>query len=193
MNTREEQPVQTKAELIRASVIALVAAIILLVTVILPAEYGIDALGVGRLLGLDQLGAAPEVDPAGPVPIDGAASLDLPALVRSETAARTETVTVVVPGYEGIELKADMVAGQAIVFDWRTDGTPLYTDMHGEPPNAGDNEFTSYWKENRQSGGRGMLLARFDGTHGWYWQNVTEDPVTVTVMVSGFYQGIHEK
>ena len=102
-------------------------------------------------------------------------------------------MTVVIPAYESIELKADMKAGQSIVFDWRTDGETLYTDMHGEPPNAGENEFTSYWKENQQSAGQGTLIARFEGTHGWYWQNMSEEAVMVTVEVSGFYQNIYEK
>lgn len=188
-----QQPLPSKAELIRATLIALVVAIVLLVTTILPAEYGADPLGTGRLLGLDKLNVASSASAVEIVPVEVRGGLDLPALARSTTAVSNDTLTVVVPGYEGVELKADMTTGQSLVFDWKTDGTALYTDMHGEPLNAGENEFTSYWKENEQMAGQGMLLARFDGTHGWYWQNMTEEPVTVTVAVSGFYQSIHEK
>jgi len=194
VNPTTQQPLPSKAELIRATLIALAVAIVLLVTTILPAEYGVDPLGVGGALGLDQLQVASanaaEVEI---VPDAEGSPLDLPALARAATTLKKETVTVVVPAYEGIELKANMTAGQSFVFDWRTDGPALYTDMHGEPPNAAKKEFTSYWKENEQSAGQGMLLAQFDGTHGWYWQNMTEEPVTVTLEVSGFYQDIHEK
>lgn len=193
MNTSIDQPLPSKAELIRATVFALAVAIVLLVTAILPAEYGVDPLGAGKVLGLDKLNVASTATAAEIVPVEVEVGLDMPALVRSSSKVKSETVTVTVPAYEGIELKTDMTAGQSIVFDWKTDGAPLYTDMHGEPPDPAENEFTSYWKENEQLAGQGMLLARFDGTHGWYWQNMTEEPVVVTVAVSGFYQGIHQK
>ena len=109
------------------------------------------------------------------------------------TALRQDSLTVVIPAFEGVELKADMKSGHSLVFDWQTDGAPLYTDMHGEPPNAGKNEFISYWKEKQQTVGQGTLIAQFEGTHGWYWQNMSEEDVTVTVDVSGFYENIYKK
>ncbi len=42
--------------LLRSTLIALAVAVLLLVTVVLPAEYGIDATGVGRVLGLTRMG-----------------------------------------------------------------------------------------------------------------------------------------
>jgi hypothetical protein len=42
--------------LLRSTLIAAVAAFVLLITVVLPAEYGIDPTGVGRVLGLTQMG-----------------------------------------------------------------------------------------------------------------------------------------
>lgn len=42
--------------LARSTAIAVVAAAVLLLTVVLPAEYGIDPTGVGRVLGLTQMG-----------------------------------------------------------------------------------------------------------------------------------------
>lgn len=42
--------------LLRSTVIALAIAASLLLTVVLPAEYGIDPTGVGRVLGLTQMG-----------------------------------------------------------------------------------------------------------------------------------------
>jgi hypothetical protein len=40
----------------RSTVIALAIAIVLLVTCVLPAEYGTDPTGIGRVLGLTQMG-----------------------------------------------------------------------------------------------------------------------------------------
>jgi len=42
--------------LLRSTLIALAVAGALLLTVVLPAEYGIDPTGVGRVLGLTQMG-----------------------------------------------------------------------------------------------------------------------------------------
>jgi hypothetical protein len=40
----------------RASVIAVVIAAVLVVTAVLPAEYGVDPTGIGRRIGLTQMG-----------------------------------------------------------------------------------------------------------------------------------------
>ena len=46
----------TSRQLIRSTAIAFVVAALLLVTCVLPAEYGVDPTGIGRLLGLTQMG-----------------------------------------------------------------------------------------------------------------------------------------
>lgn len=52
--TRAELP--SSARLKRSTVVAAIVATALLITVVLPAEYGIDPTRVGRLLGLTQMG-----------------------------------------------------------------------------------------------------------------------------------------
>ena len=52
--TQAELP--TSGQLVRSTVIAAATAATLLVTVVLPAEYGIDPTGVGRVLGLSKMG-----------------------------------------------------------------------------------------------------------------------------------------
>lgn len=51
---REELP--STAKLIRSSIIAAIVALVLLVAVVMPAEYGLDPTGAGRLLGLTEMG-----------------------------------------------------------------------------------------------------------------------------------------
>ena len=51
-----EKDLPTSAQLLKSTVIAIIVAIILLVMVILPAEYGTDPTGVGKLLGLKEMG-----------------------------------------------------------------------------------------------------------------------------------------
>jgi len=52
--SRAELP--TTAQLIRSTIIAIVAAVVILVAIVLPAEYAIDPTGIGRTLKLTQMG-----------------------------------------------------------------------------------------------------------------------------------------
>lgn len=54
MPSRAELP--SSKQLIRSTIAAIVVAAILLVTVVMPAEYAIDPTGAGRLLGLTEMG-----------------------------------------------------------------------------------------------------------------------------------------
>ena len=55
---REELP--STAKLIRSTIIAAIVALVLLVTVVMPAEYALDPTGAGRLLGLTEMGEIKE-------------------------------------------------------------------------------------------------------------------------------------
>src|SRR5687767_2636847 len=52
--TRAELP--SSKQLLRSTIIALIVATVLLLTVVLPAEYGIDPTRIGRVLGLTKMG-----------------------------------------------------------------------------------------------------------------------------------------
>ena len=52
--SRAELP--TTAQLVRSTIIAIVAAVVILVAIVLPAEYAIDPTGIGRALKLTQMG-----------------------------------------------------------------------------------------------------------------------------------------
>ena len=51
---RAELP--STAQLVRSTALAAASAVVLLLTVVLPAEYGVDPTGIGRLRGLTELG-----------------------------------------------------------------------------------------------------------------------------------------
>lgn len=54
MPSRSELP--STAKLVRSTIIAAIVALVLLVTVVMPAEYELDPTGAGRLLGLTEMG-----------------------------------------------------------------------------------------------------------------------------------------
>jgi hypothetical protein len=184
MNTPPEaKELPTVSELARGSALALVVAVLVVVIAVLPAEYGVDPTGLGRTLGMLRPPEAPVVPPV--VPATAPAS---PVFQASEPFRTDETVLTLAPG-KGAEIKATMRKGQHFVFGWTSDA-PVDFDMHGEATNAARDEFTSYWKDSDGASGHGAFEAPFDGTHGWYWQNLTPEPVTVRLKTSGHYSSI---
>jgi len=184
----EELP--TSRQLVRATGLAAVVAAAILVTTVLPAEYGIDPTGAGRALGLTPMGELKQADAALPVvaatPVAVAASPETPAAVR------TAEVRLTLAPNEGTEVKATMRAGDTFDYEWSTDGAEVRFELHGEEAGAPGDEFTSYEK-GTATGGTGKFQAPFDGTHGWYWRNRSEAPVTITVRVTGSYSSFEQK
>lgn len=200
-----DQPTSIDASpkaLLGASAAALAIAGATLVLFVLPAEAGIDPTGVGRAIGLAQMAAfeAEDADaqfPATPAaaPEQGAAEVPVQtkANIAKATALRSDEMTIELPAHSDIEVKANMVKGDGFVFRWEAKGGPVKVDMHGEPPNGGPNDFTSYWEEAAQTEAQGVFVAPFTGTQGWYWRNKGEVPVTVTVRTTGFYKDLVKK
>lgn len=177
------------ATLARAALAALAGAGAVLVLFVLPAEYGIDPTGTGRALGLTALnGEVEEADTPAPA-ATGTANAATPeqtqATIAKATPWRTDTQTVTIAPHEGIEVKADMKAGDAFVFEWTASG-PVKMDMHGETSMTATS-FSTYWKQKGMSAARGSFTAPFAGIHGWYWRNQGETPVTLTLHTAGFY------
>ncbi len=170
-----QESVSTK-DLIKYSVMALVFAGIILITAILPAEYNIDPTGIGTKLGLTKL--APE-------------NLAKQATTQQEndrqhTQQPEETITIVVPAKRGVEFKFAMQQFAKLKYNWSTDGHALYHDLHGEPKGDTTGYFESYVIATVTKA-EGSFTAPFEGSHGWYWKNTSDEPVTVTLSTSGEY------
>lgn len=182
--------------LFKATGVAAVIGGVVLVTTILPAEYGIDPTGLGKMMGLTVLSQANAAESAQPeaAPASSGNLLALPAgpVWKTSEGLSSDSTTVTLGPNEGLEVKATMAEGDRMVFNWTTEGGPVNFDMHGERFNDGDN-FTSYWRDRAQPSASGAFEAPFDGTHGWYWENRGETAVTVVLDTSGFYSGISKK
>jgi len=191
-------------------VAALAVAVVVLVAAVLPAEYGIDPTGVGRLLGLtelhqsartitvkDVIGGNERVrevaipEPGQPTPLPN------PAVHQDEpTAPKSATVTLTLDIDQETEIKAVMREAKVIVYDWRAEGGAVYSDFHGHDPAIGGDAFVRYKEDQETTGGHGSLVAPFGGEHGWFWKNVSNNPVTVTLNLTGYFDdtkdyGIH--
>lgn len=189
-DTPSNMQLQTVAQLNKATALAAVIAGAILVTAVLPAEYGIDPTGIGGVLGLSKLGEMKQAEhQAGDAPAASTA-LNAPSAAASAMAVvdgvQTGKISLILQPGEGREVKATMTAGQELEFSWSTDGGEVNFDQHGEMTGAANDEFTSYEKGTTSSAS-GKFRAPFDGTHGWYWRNRTGKPVTITVTATGQY------
>jgi hypothetical protein len=192
----------TSAQLFRSTIIALVSAVVILVTIVLPAEYGIDPTRIGRVLGLAEMGniktqlaEEAEVDRQKKQHFqdDRSSIVDdiLEAIVptaHAETAdgESTDTMSITLTPGEGAEIKLLMEENAVAEYRWVAEGGVLNYDLHGD----GSGKEISYRRARAVPGDEGTVTAAFTGNHGWFWRNRDKQDVTVTLFVRGEYSGI---
>ena len=202
MNAHHTHHLPSIKQLVIATGMAGTIAVIILLTAVLPAEYGIDPTGIGKALRLTTLNSPKVEAPANasvavapqpaPVAPPAAAKTQSVTVTKSAIPLRSDEMILTLQPSEGVEVKALMRKGEQFVFNWTVEGGKVNFDMHGEPPGK-DDKFTSYWKATQQTEAQGAFVAPFDGTHGWFWRNRGDQPVTVKLKVSGFYEKIFKK
>jgi len=202
-----EQQILNKKQLLKATLVAIVLGALVLVTAVLPAEYGIDPTGVGKTLGFSKLYIENDDDTSetltitdenrpvirlekagsGPdVAVPSEAFLPAPDTQYSE---RTDEVTVSVPAGKGIEYKINVLKYGKVKYEWLTNSGVLYFDFHGEvkqkikPEQVYFESYTIAYSNNMV----GTFLAPFEGKHGWYFRNSSDKDITVNLRLKGQY------
>lgn len=207
----------TSGQLLRSTILAIIAAAAILVTVVLPAEYGVDPTGIGRVLQMTEMGEIKQqlaAEAAADAPAR-AGNTPTPVVAASEGSGSTAPLSAAVPvapvaqAPESVETALPEAA-------WRDERT--FTLAPGEGTeiklrmNKGDKaEFewvveggTVNFDTHGDGGGRsisyekgrsvpsddGDLVAAFTGNHGWYWRNRGKADVTVVLRTRGAYSDI---
>jgi hypothetical protein len=203
-NTPLPADLPSSRQLLRSTLLAAIAAAVLLIAVVLPAEYGIDPTGIGRGLRLTEMGeikqqlaaqakadaAAPPtaVEPAPTVAAAPAVAPVAPAPVTEAAQSapwRDEMSVTLTPG-EGAEIKLRMQAGEKAEYRWVVEGGAVNFDTHGD----GGGRSISYEKGRGVPEDEGELVAAFTGNHGWYWRNRGQTNVTLELRTRGTYSDI---
>lgn len=174
-------PLSRKRMFIGGTCVIIAAAIIMLVFV-LPAEYGIDPTGIGRKAGLVRI-----ADPGTTTELERGARrkgvLTLSDSAPAEEDGNRDDWNFELGPYESVEFKYTIREGQRIAFTWKST-EPVYYDMHAHPFEGGVDLTESYGVGNAALM-HGRYIAPFTGIHGWYWQNRSLDPVTLTLKATG--------
>jgi hypothetical protein len=188
----------TRANLFRSSIIAGVSAAAILVTVVLPAEYAIDPTGVGRVLGLTEMGEikrelAEEAARDELLHGDQSSSLldaifgALVGTAHAQEAWRDEVSFTLAPG-ASTEIKLVMEPGTTAEYTWAATGGRINFDLHAH----GDGQSIDYARGRGETSGEGSIGAPFAGEHGWFWRNRDSGEVTVMLRLRGDYSDIIE-
>lgn len=186
----DSEPLPSWAALVKASGGAILGAAVVLVLVVLPAEYGIDFTGIGNALGLTAL--APLSVSSTPVPPPAGAGL---APVQEGVVAlypgeyKFDARELVLGPYEYVELKYHLAKNATMLFSWKADGDVLH-DFHGDPD--GESSKTQSYDKRPRREATGSFAAPFAGIHGWYWENPGGGTVKVRLATAGFYTSAHE-
>jgi hypothetical protein len=202
-------------KLVRSTLIAFAVALAILVVAVLPAEYGIDPTGVGRILGLTQMGeiktrlakeaaadaaadaqAAAEEEAAAAVDTSGSATADSSAQPMGAATSRdpstTEETRVTLKPGASKEVKLVMRQGARASYSWATENGVVNFSTHGDSANAPRGWVHEYGKGTGSRSDEGVLVAAFNGMHGWFWRNRTDQVVTVILRTSGDYQALKQ-
>lgn len=195
----------TTAQLFRSSIIAGIGAVAILVTVYLPAEYAIDPTGVGRVLGLTEMGEikvqlAEEAeadrlldeqraqDQSSSV-LDAVFGLFVGTAHAQEAQEtwRDEVTFTLEPGAT-TEIKMTMEAGNVAEYAWTATGGRVNFDLHAHS----GGESVDYERGAGQTEGEGSVEAPFAGDHGWFWRNRDSTPITMRIQLRGEYSDVVE-
>jgi len=211
------EPPSMKA-IVKATVAALLVASVLLVTAVLPAEYGIDPLGTGKALHLTDLSkaevkaqTAPSTAPAGGsaplnatiIPVlepaaDGRAPRMKGTFISQTKGYQMDSREITLQAGEGLEIKYNMKKGAGMVYSWAASDKLLF-EFHGEPNvKPAGKEGTDYYEtydidnETGKDQAHGTFIAPSSGIHGWFWENKTPNAVSLKLVSAGFYDWIFQ-
>ena len=204
-----KHPILETKKIVKATVVALIIGAIILITSVLPAEYGIDPTGVGHKLGFSKLHHHVEktdetlpVEMAAPQPQrllkleQGGSSPDVPIPAEANNPApekqleeREDSILFNLPAGQGLEYKINMLKYGRVKYEWTTDKGTVFFDFHGEvkEKNPTDNVYFESYTVAYSNNMIGNFLAPYEGKHGWYFKNKGETDILITIRLKGQY------
>lgn len=200
------QPVIETKKIVRAFLMALAIGIILFVIAVLPAEFGIDLLGAGKLFGFSRLYQSNEatlmvaepqksfplltLEKAGSKPdVKKPKEADNPP-PEKQYGAREDKITITIPAGKGLEYKVLLLKFGSMKYEWTTDKGTLFFDFHGEvkEENPSNNVFYESYTVAYSNNMIGTFLSPFEGKHGWYFKNTDTADLNVSLRLKGEYR-----
>lgn len=208
--TEINHPILETKKIIKATIVALIIGIILLVIAVLPAEYGIDPTGAGKILGFSKLHQpVGKTDITNSVQVveqpshrilkleNGGSATEVERPSEANNPApekqfeeREDSLQVVIPAGGAIEYKINMLKYGKVKYEWITNVESVFFDFHGEvkqtnpPGNVYYESYTVAYSNNMI----GNFLSPFEGKHGWYFKNENDTTAIISIRLKGQYE-----
>mgnify|MGYP003631334984 CR=1 FL=1 len=193
-NIPSDREVPSTGKLIKSTILASITAGVLLVTVVMPAEYGIDPTGMGNAIGLKRMG---EIKTSLADEAAQDAKMDKQHVTAAEkqmtAVSKTKPVSMQSEEFEinldpdkSTEIKVTMNEAAKVNYSWDANGSDIFFDVHGDSKSI---NYHKYYKGTADKKD-GTLEAAFDGNHGWYFKNRNKEPVTFILKIDGEYSSV---
>jgi len=176
LNSTQGNSPRSRGQILLLTVFAFLLGLLLVVAVILPAEYSLDPLGTGKALGV--LGLTQ----------DGTT-----AVVYQDDIHKTDVVRFQLAPFESVEYSYRMELGAALIYSWQATGELVF-NLHSTPDlpivgvadSADSRDYAESFSNGRSAREQGTYTASFDGQHGWFWENRSNAEVTLELATAGF-------
>lgn len=197
---KNNQLVVNKKQLLKSIAIAFIIGGLVFVTAVLPAEYGKDPVGTGKLFGFSKLYTKERSnqlnfkkiefkDVGSPSHITKPLEANNPAPLKQFDLIE-DSITVKIPAKKGIEYKVKIRKYGSVKYEWHSKNKEIvFLDFHGEvaeenPPKEVFYESYTVAYSNNMAG---TFTAPFKGKHGWYFKNLSNKEITITIKLKGQY------
>jgi hypothetical protein len=183
----------SRGRLLAVTAGAFLAAVLIVCGAVMPAEFDLDPLGLGKLTGIIRLWAPGEVKV-------GTRSGSVPRAREYPHGFRADTIVIPLTGFLGgrfgseLEYKVRMKKDATLIYEWEAvgpkDARDFHYDFHGHTtpkPGGGQPMTVSTYKQAFGLRQQGALTAPFDGIQGWQFSNSSDNPIVVRVKLAGFY------
>lgn len=209
-----KEPEYSKEKVLKNVKYTAIWAVIILITIVLPAEYGIDPTGFWKMTWLTKL--APNyidenVEQCSETELsictgtkkeenieqsfEEAIKIVEKSEENKEENKETSNVsnklekTYTIPAKGNVEIKFKMNKWDEMTFNWESSEL-VYFDQHWEPTTREWKQFLPYktvkdWKQNSDGWN---IVAEFTWTHGWYWRNLSNNEMTVKLSLNGTFE-----
>ena len=172
---------------------AAVVGALVLFGAVLPAEYGKDPTGLGKLLGTAKI-YKPTYNMVAPVVGRAPAQ-------KSEKRLAFHEHKVIIPlaaagdaqGRDKIEYKVRQPVGATFAYSWVAKGLPanfrdnFLSELHGHTLESRETMTVVEYRKQLMDSDAGTVSSTVDGINGWYFENRANVPITVEISFAGFY------
>lgn len=92
------------------------------------------------------------------------------------------------------EFKLSLQKGDVITYQWSVEMEQpelLASEFHGHTNRVGGEPGTvMFYRIHKEGKESGALVAPFDGIHGWYLNNESDEDITIKLRVAGFFESV---